>query len=60
MHSVERNEPDLERQIPCFPLYAELGFKIECAHVCVCLLMHVHGYASVCAWWVSVTTVLHT
>lgn len=44
MHSVERNEPDLDRQIPCFPLYAELGFKIKCAHVCVCVFAHA------CAW----------
>lgn len=36
MHYLERNEPHLERQIPCFLLYAELGFKIECLRTCAC------------------------
>lgn len=36
MHYLERNEPHLEREIPCFLLYAELGFKIECLHTCAC------------------------
>lgn len=36
MHDLERNEPHLERQVPCFLLYAELGFKIECLRTCAC------------------------
>lgn len=45
MHYLEKNEPCLERQIPCFLLYVELVFKLG-----ACIRVLVRVFASVCAW----------